>query len=56
MKSLVARLRQDPRVIRWTTLKIGERLEDIASIKTGQTISALPIFFHVPLYKRLYYI
>jgi hypothetical protein len=29
MQSLVSRLRQDPRVIRWTTLKVGETVFDM---------------------------
>ncbi|KAF8320699.1 hypothetical protein DL93DRAFT_2073341 [Clavulina sp. PMI_390] len=33
-----SRLRQDPRVIRWTTLKLGEKLEDVVKPNWSQTI------------------
>lgn len=33
-----SRLRQDPQVIRWTTLKLGEKLEDIALDLTNKTV------------------
>ena len=38
MNSLVRQLRQDPRVIRWTTLKRGEAMKDIVEVKES-TIS-----------------
>jgi len=37
MNSVVSRLRQDPRVIRWTTIKMGEKLEDVAMHSFGKT-------------------
>ena len=33
MKNVVTLLRQDPRVIRWTTTKLGERLHEVAGLK-----------------------
>jgi small subunit ribosomal protein S6 len=29
MRGLAAMMRRDPRVVRWTTLKLGERLQDV---------------------------
>ncbi|KZO98854.1 hypothetical protein CALVIDRAFT_424273 [Calocera viscosa TUFC12733] len=37
MKTLTAALKQDPRVVRWTTLKLGERLQDMLGSR-AQTI------------------
>ena len=37
LKSLHTLLRKDPRVIRWTMLKEGEKLEDVVELKE-QTI------------------
>jgi hypothetical protein len=39
MKSLQNRLRQDPRVVRQRTLKLGEKLEDVAKPSFNKTIS-----------------
>lgn len=33
MNSLISQLRQDPRVIRWTTLKRGEAIKDVAGFR-----------------------
>jgi len=33
LKQVNYQLQQDPRVIRWTTTKLGERLKDIAGLK-----------------------
>lgn len=33
MQSLAEQLRQDNRVLKWTTLKLGERLQDIIRTK-----------------------
>jgi hypothetical protein len=33
-----SRLRQDPRVIRWTTLKMGEKIEDVCTPNWSKTI------------------
>ncbi|KAG8936848.1 hypothetical protein FRC03_009600 [Tulasnella sp. 419] len=33
MQTVANQLQQDPRVVRWTTTKIGERLEDILGTK-----------------------
>ncbi|KAF9510049.1 hypothetical protein BS47DRAFT_1319876 [Hydnum rufescens UP504] len=38
MKSLQNRLRQDPRVVRQRTLKLGEKLEDVAKPSFNKTI------------------
>ena len=35
-------LRQDPRVIRWTMTKLGEKIEDIADIQK-KTVSRTPL-------------
>lgn len=29
MRTLASMMRRDPRVIRWTTLKLGERVQDV---------------------------
>ena len=41
------RLREDPRVIRQTVLKMGEKLEDVAEIQHGKTMSMLFISSHI---------
>ena len=43
LKSLHTLLRKDPRVIRWTMLKEGEKLEDVVELKE-QTIEHSSIF------------
>jgi len=39
MGDIRSRLREDPRVIRQTVLKMGEKLEDIAEIQHGKTMT-----------------
>ena len=39
MKSLVDRLQGDPRVIRWTTLKLGERPDQTATAGSKTVIT-----------------
>lgn len=43
LKGLHTLLRKDPRVIRWTMLKEGEKLEDVVELKE-QTIEHSSIF------------
>jgi small subunit ribosomal protein S6 len=37
MRGLAAMMRRDPRVIRWTTLKLGERLQDVVDASPQTT-------------------
>lgn len=37
LKSLNSIMRSDPRVIRWTMLKLGERIEDVVKAAEGTT-------------------
>ena len=41
LHALNRRLRQDPRVIRWTMTKLGEKVEDIVTPRQ-QTIGGMP--------------
>lgn len=47
LKSLHTLLRKDPRVIRWTMLKEGEKLEDVVELKE-QTIDCSSAYDSVP--------
>lgn len=44
MNSLVDRLRGDPRVIRWTTLKVAETAKDMARVKAKEQARDIPYF------------
>jgi hypothetical protein len=44
MNSLVERLRGDPRVIRWTTLKVAETAADMARVKAKEAARDIPFY------------